>query len=246
MKTRLLLITASACALAALTASATIVVPNGGFQALQTPLSTPPAAANWTASAAPVLITGDAKSGDWAGAGRNIGSEAIHYGEVFQAPNKGKDQSITTAAPIILTGTKSGVYQVIFWAMDYNPNQSAASRPAISGTFAVTLDGLTDDVTINGSYNHLAPAGTGLVPTDTAVNGGHYVQYVADFNLGDSPISSYLSFTWQGDSNGTKGGEGLLDSVSIVPEPSTWIAGAAMLIPFGVSTFRVLRRKRSA
>ena len=65
-------------------------------------------------------------------------------------------------SPITLTGTKSGVYQVIFWAMDYNPNQSAASRPAVSGTFAVSLDGKTDDVTINGSYNHLL-TGTGLV-----------------------------------------------------------------------------------
>jgi len=246
IKTKLLLITASACALAALPAGAVIVVPNGNFQQIvgSPPVTSVATAKDWNLSALPTLVAGDYQSGDWAGAGRNVGATP-HYGEIFQAPNRGKDQSITTASPLMLTGTKSGVYQVQFWAMDYNPNQTAASRPAVSGTFAVTLDGLTEDVTINGSYNHLDP---NSVPTSTPGNatgyGGHYVEYVVDFPLGSSPISTYLSFTWQGDSNGTKGGEGLLDNVSIVPEPSTWIGCTSMLIPFGMSAFRVLRRKR--
>jgi len=36
------------------------------------------------------------------------------------------------------------------------------------------------------------------------------------------------------------------DNVSAVPEPSTVISGVLMLLPFGASTLRILRRNRVA
>jgi len=39
---------------------------------------------------------------------------------------------------------------------------------------------------------------------------------------------------------------GLPQSISAVPEPTTMIAGALMLLPFGASTLRILRRNRAA
>jgi hypothetical protein len=37
-----------------------------------------------------------------------------------------------------------------------------------------------------------------------------------------------------------------LDKVTVVPEPTTMVAGALLLLPFGFSTLRVLRRKQTA
>jgi choice-of-anchor C domain-containing protein len=55
--------------------------------------------------------------------------------------------------------------------------------------------------------------------------------------------SSVLSFQ---DSGGTAYGSAL-DNVSLVPvpEPATMIAGALLLLPFGASTFRILRKNRA-
>ena len=39
---------------------------------------------------------------------------------------------------------------------------------------------------------------------------------------------------------------GLSGAITAVPEPTTIIAGALLLVPFGASTFRMLRRNRSA
>lgn len=37
-----------------------------------------------------------------------------------------------------------------------------------------------------------------------------------------------------------------IDSVVTVPEPTTMIAGALLLLPFGADTLRILRRNRTA
>jgi len=36
------------------------------------------------------------------------------------------------------------------------------------------------------------------------------------------------------------------EQVHIVPEPTTAIAGVLMLLPFGASAFRILRKKQAA
>jgi len=41
-------------------------------------------------------------------------------------------------------------------------------------------------------------------------------------------------------------GAGTFSAVSAVPEPTTLIAGALLLLPFGASTLRILRRRRAA
>jgi len=248
--------------------SAVITVPNDNFQQLvgqSGPTYTGPFMASgtaykWTATSSGTPA-GDYATGDWAGAGRNLlsddnapyGAGYPHYGEVLAAPfNTGTKKTPTfvdstvTSSTFTLKGTSTGVYQVQFWAMDYNPNQSAKSKPSVSGTYAVTLDGQTEDVTIFNSYNHLDPD---ISPTSTPGNlaggyGGNYVEYFADFTLGKATITgATVSFQWEGDNNGTAGGEGLLDEVKVVPEPSTWIGGAGLLIPFGMSALRKLRAK---
>jgi hypothetical protein len=51
------------------------------------------------------------------------------------------------------------------------------------------------------------------------------------FMTGDGPITSY-NFT--------------SDSLAPVPEPTTMIAGALLLLPFGASTLRIIRKNRKA
>src|SRR6266496_1844494 len=40
-------------------------------------------------------------------------------------------------------------------------------------------------------------------------------------------------------------GGAIIDRLTVVPEPATMIAGAILLIPFALSTFRLLRRKKT-
>lgn len=68
-----------------------------------------------------------------------------------------------------------------------------------------------------------------------------YVQYFASWTGDGDP----LKFFWaDNDVNG------LIDTVTVdicaVPEPTTMLAGALLLLPFGVSTLRILRKKRVA
>jgi hypothetical protein len=46
--------------------------------------------------------------------------------------------------------------------------------------------------------------------------------------------------------NDDKGSGNTFDNQSAVPEPTTIISAALMLLPFGASTLRILRRQRAA
>ncbi len=48
------------------------------------------------------------------------------------------------------------------------------------------------------------------------------------------------------DSNGSSTAPNKQPMLGIVPEPSTIIAGALLLLPFGVSTVRILRKNKAA
>jgi len=98
-----------------------------------------------------------------------------------------------------------------------------AKTPGAGGTLAIDLNGVT--------------AGTLVIPA------GHvYTQY----DLTATPVTSsgVLEFIWS--SSSATPATLALDDVSVaVPEPTTMVAGALMLLPFAASTLR-LRKKVSA
>jgi hypothetical protein len=95
------------------------------------------------------------------------------------------------------------------------------ATPGAGGTLTVDLNGVT--------------AGTITVPGDTL-----YTEY----NLTGVPVnpSGVLAFLWHSSTPATSVD---IDDISVaVPEPTTMIAGALMLLPFAASTLR-LRKKAS-
>ncbi len=206
-----LLIAASACALAVLSTKASIMVPNGNFETQSSGV-----AADWTVGNTPAVDT----------ASKGVGGS---YGEVFGPGASQIHQDIN------LGGSGHGpalTYQVDFYAMNLITDPSSFVQ---NGQFEIILDGATAvDVTV----------ATG---TTTAA----YQEYFADFTTTDLGLRS-LKIKWTGTQNtgsaahGTlvTHGEGLLDdvSISVVPEPTTIIAGVLMLLPFGVSTLRIMRK----
>jgi hypothetical protein len=61
-----------------------------------------------------------------------------------------------------------------------------------------------------------------------------------------------MTVDWAGVSIGlwdipdTIGAAASFDSLTVVPEPTTMISGALLLLPFGASTLRMLRKNRTA
>jgi hypothetical protein len=120
-----------------------------------------------------------------------------------------------------LTLTPGIGYVINFWLA--TPGGGPTPPPSLGGgTLSVDLNGV-------------------LAGTVTLGAGSVYTQY----NLTATPADStgVLSFIW----NTTTAPSTLyLDDVSVaVPEPTTMVAGALMLLPFAASTFR-LRKKTSA
>jgi hypothetical protein len=205
MKRKLLRVV-SICGLAglALSASATIVVPNYNFESQSAGV-----AADWITSGANVSdVSGNGVSG---------------YGETFGPGGGNKiDEDITLPAG-------AGTYAVTFWAMDLVTTVGKIATE--TGGFKVTLDG-------SGATSQAIVGG---------ITTGAYTEYTVDLTTtggGSKP----LTFEYQADG---VGGQGLLDDISVtaitaVPEPTTLIAGLSLLLPFGASTLRILRRRQSA
>jgi choice-of-anchor C domain-containing protein len=81
------------------------------------------------------------------------------------------------------------------------------------------------------------------------LDGNHSLNWVTEtWDITTADNTRTLSF---GDVSGSPGYYGaVLDNVSleaaVVPEPGTMFAGALLLLPFGASAIRILRRKRAA
>ncbi|MBE0542201.1 MAG: hypothetical protein IH623_12510 [Verrucomicrobia bacterium] len=89
---------------------------------------------------------------------------------------------------------------------------------------------LVDELVYVGVGNAWWPGGT--TPDQAAMDNA------AAWMLGNAP----LTITGQYWIQGIEG----IDSVTVVPEPTTVIAGALLLLPFGMSTLRMLRKNRQA
>ena len=89
------------------------------------------------------------------------------------------------------------------------------------------------------AYYNLAKSGTGT--TDTTVFNDSLGAYgVIALNLFDGAYSTQVQ-----NPNGQSYNVNQ-DQLAIVPEPTTMIAGALLLLPFGASTLRILRKNRVA
>jgi len=110
-----------------------------------------------------------------------------------------------------------------FIAHDYIPwNDSALATITVSGP-GTTL--FYSDVNTVGSYNSTPWTAW----TYTAASAGSYTLTYGVENYGDNNLPS----------------EALFDTTA-VPEPTTMVAGMLLLLPVGMSTLRILRKKQAA
>jgi hypothetical protein len=118
---------------------------------------------------------------------------------------------------------------IIHFSLAGNPDAGAGIK---TGTVAVGLGGATQDLSF----------------TVTSANSDQNMGWLAEtatFNV-DQAGSYELTFASTSPLGNSATGYGLVIGNAVVPEPSTIIASALMLLPFGASTLRILRRNRVA
>jgi hypothetical protein len=144
---------------------------------------------------------------------------------------------------------------------------SSVSFP--NGTFTITGDGIhnvvlnvgfaaafngsivlagglkSDQVLINftgGDYTTLSGGDTLTISTSGLTTTGTFLDPNGDYQINHSVLDGRL---FGGDTHNVSIVSGAT-IVAPVPEPATFIAGALLLLPFGASTLRILRRKATA
>jgi hypothetical protein len=125
-----------------------------------------------------------------------------------------------------ITTTPGAKYQVSFWLGSSSVYNPGTTQPFIT-------------VNINGNP---VQSFDGIGSQAPAQN--YWQQYAMDFTASSSSTTLLL----QGGNIGIGHNEYIgLDNVSVtaVPEPTTLISGVLMLLPFGASTLRILRRKQA-
>jgi hypothetical protein len=93
-----------------------------------------------------------------------------------------------------------------------------------------------DELVYVGVGNALWPAGDDPNPGNPAGGAQAAMDDTVNWILGNAPFTITGQYWIQGDTGS--------DSVTVVPEPTTIVAGALLLLPFGASTLRLLRRKQ--
>jgi hypothetical protein len=89
--------------------------------------------------------------------------------------------------------------------------------------------------------NTTVPAGWNFVIAKYAGQQAGYVVFYLGGNSETLPSDPADYWTTQSGKYGISG----WTAFDPVPEPTTWVAGALLLLPFGASTLRILRRNRS-
>jgi hypothetical protein len=168
------------------------------------------------------------------------------------------------------TGSSVGGYQVnSLGVLDWNSDGLVAAHAVgiwtTDGalvTSATVASGLTDPLAVGFRWT----SASGLLAANTTyVIGALYALNDPDHLLGYAPNGGALSATMApGFTLGTgrviegttyaltfptaiyAGGFGPNAQLTAVPEPTTMIAGALLLLPFGASTLRMLRKNRTA
>jgi hypothetical protein len=141
-------------------------------------------------------------------------------------------------------------------------NQVGWLSSAPNGGSTTVQQTLTANVVVGYTYKFTGSVGhpigygasKGTIYTVSIMSGG----VVVASSSGTGPEGSFVPFSvvWTGDGAhvgqalgirlGTSQAQTAFDNLSMVPEPTTMIAGGLLLLPFGASTFRMLRKKRMA
>jgi len=130
-----------------------------------------------------------------------------------------------SAGSILLTPTSgSGLttLNVFQWVQN-----AGANGPVYNGSLSVV---------VNSGVGQTVAGLLGYSAVGTPVNGAGWYDYT--YNLGQAlALGETVKIT-----AGSSGG--IIDRLTLVPEPATLIAGAVLLIPFALSTWPILRRRR--
>lgn len=120
-------------------------------------------------------------------------------------------------------------------------NYFGASRQANAGVLQGAIWMLEGEVAYNAANVYLAIARTALGMNDVQLQADANGAYgVVALNLYNGPAATQVTAP-----------DGKVyylnqDMLGIVPEPTTMIAGALLLLPFGASTLQILRKRRTA
>ena len=180
-----------------------------------------------TPASAAIEWTFNASKTDLAGTGSGIATVALgDYG-------KGWQDGVTR--PFINYGTATG-----FWDLG-KAGSIALTGMTGSGLTTIQVFQWVDAGTYSGALTYDVGGHSPLSITSSLVQStshGAWCEYDATFA---SSLLSTDTVTIRAPDGGA-----IIDRLAVVPEPATMIAGAVLLIPFLLSTFRVLRRKKTA
>ena len=189
----------------------------------------------------------------------SLGGSAIHFdgaGNFGFTPGGGSDQfQITTGGSAFGDlGNVSGSYAIGAVTIS-GGNQSAP----VTGSGTLTIhDGLGSDLTGGITWVTISSSGTagalnigGVINLSTLAYSGTEADLLGLAASGSG--IAVVSFTFIPGKTVTELKGGIFDATSYsgtltsaaVPEPTTVIAGALLLLPFGASTLRILRRNRA-
>jgi hypothetical protein len=118
----------------------------------------------------------------------------------------------------------------------------AGNSVTSDGSFYLTGDTISDfTFSVNGSAADTSFSGSVTpVGIDAVLSGASSGGLDAGWAAGSSPEDVFSSTAGSGSGTWVDG-----FPVSAVPEPSTILAGASVLLPFGASTLRILRRRHA-
>lgn len=158
------------------------------------------------------------------------------YNFSFSGSGVSASGTLTTTGPLtLLTGSEvngSGLYGYNITSMTGQFNGSPISGIVPNGSFPGTIQDqnvLIDDALV-------------VTPLGLDVNGLDFYVGSNDYNLSANSIPRGGGYSdWLLPYNGS--GVGVELTITPVPEPTTMVAGAMLLLPFGFSTLRMMRSR---
>ena len=180
----------------------------------------------------------------------------------FESPDLGPGNHFNVAAPTSWTGAGNN-YTIHNFSL---PNATYPAAQDGNQYLATDSAHVTQGFTIGTAGDYLLTWFDGTIVTG---NTGSYHVNVLDSSLvvvsSQTIIYNYFNGSWHQRSlnltglavgnysleigtaaSGTFFDNVVLDAVGVVPEPTTMLAGALLLLPFGASTLRVLRKHRNS
>ena len=158
-----------------------------------------------------------------------MSSKAVLYDITFTEANSGP----TTASGQIDVNVAGSA---IDGFLDVTGGPNAGTRALLAGSWFHSPAGVFDA----NNQVYLPPSGQfldqyGLLFSDAT----------SEFNLWGNGNGTYTLYGWTPDTGYSPTAVGAA-TLTPVPEPTTMLAGALLLLPFGASTIRIIRNRRTA